>query len=103
MKKAASFLVGEHDFAGFCTHKPEVTNTVRTVYSLDVEKEEDMITLRITGNGFLYNMVRIIAGTLIRVGGRKLSAGICEGNPDVKRPFPGRGDSPSGGIDPGEN
>ena len=41
MKKAASFLVGEHDFAGFCTHKPEVTNTVRTGYSLDVEKEEE--------------------------------------------------------------
>ena len=69
MKEAASFLVGEHDFAGVCTHKPEVTNTVRTVYSLDVEKEGDMITLRVTGNGFLYNMVRIIAGTLIRVGG----------------------------------
>ena len=69
MKEAASFLVGEHDFVGFCTHKPEVTNTVRTVYSLDVEKEGDMITLRVTGNGFLYNMVRIIAGTLIRVGG----------------------------------
>ena len=46
-----------------------MTNTVRTVYSLDLKREDDMITLRIRGNGFLYNMVRIITGTLIRVGG----------------------------------
>ena len=59
----------EHDFKSFCTAKPEVTNTVRTGYSLDLKREDDMITLRIRGNGFLYNMVRIITGTLIRVGG----------------------------------
>lgn len=64
MQRAASYLVGEHDFKSFCTAKPEVTNTVRTVYSLDLKREDDMITLRIRGNGFLYNMVRIITGTL---------------------------------------
>ena len=69
MQEAAGYLVGEHDFKSFCTAKPEVTNTVRTVYSLDLKREDDMITLRIRGNGFLYNMVRIITGTLIRVGG----------------------------------
>lgn len=69
MKEAASYLVGEHDFQAFCTRKPEMENTVRTIYSLDIEKEGDMIVLRVTGNGFLYNMVRIIAGTLIRAGG----------------------------------
>lgn len=69
MRQAAAYLVGEHDFKSFCTAKPEVENTVRTVYSLDIFKEDDLITLRIRGNGFLYNMVRIIAGTLIRVGG----------------------------------
>lgn len=68
MRKGAVHLVGEHDFKSFCTAKPDVENTVRTVYSLDISREEDMITLRIRGNGFLYNMVRIIAGTLIRVG-----------------------------------
>lgn len=73
MQQAAEYLVGEHDFKSFCTAKPEVTDTVRTIYSLNVTREADMITLRITGNGFLYNMVRIIAGTLIRVGG-----GVCE-------------------------
>ena len=42
--------------------------TVRTIYALDVEKQGDLIILRITGNGFLYNMVRIIAGTLMKIG-----------------------------------
>lgn len=68
MREAASYLVGEHDFKSLCTHKEEVENTVRTIYSLDVLKEGDLIRLRIRGNGFLYNMVRIIAGTLLRVG-----------------------------------
>lgn len=68
MRQAAEFLVGEHDFKSFCTHKPEIENTVRTIYSAKVEKEGDLIRFRICGNGFLYNMVRIIAGTLIRVG-----------------------------------
>ena len=69
MQRAAVMLTGEHDFKSFCTEKPEVTNTVRTIYSLNVIKEGDMIIIRVTGIGFLYNMVRIIAGTLIRVGG----------------------------------
>lgn len=69
MYEAAQYLIGEHDFKAFCTMKPEIVSTVRTIYALDVIKENDMITLRVTGNGFLYNMVRIIAGTLIRVGG----------------------------------
>lgn len=68
MKKAAEYIVGEHDFASFCSAGSQVKTTVRTVYSLDIEKHDDVITLRISGNGFLYNMVRIIAGTLIKVG-----------------------------------
>ena len=69
MKKAAAYLVGEHDFTSFCTKKEEVTNCVRTIYSLDIEKTGDQIVICIRGNGFLYNMVRIITGTLLRVGG----------------------------------
>lgn len=69
MRRGAAYLVGEHDFKSFCTAKPGVDSTVREIYSLDVEKENDVITLRVRGNGFLYNMIRIIAGTLIRVGG----------------------------------
>ena len=69
MQKAASCLVGTHDFTSFCTKKEEVTNHVRTIYELDLTRSGDMIILRIRGNGFLYNMVRIITGTLLRVGG----------------------------------
>ncbi len=69
MKKAGAYLVGTHDFTSFCTARTDVTDRVRTIYELQLEKQEDLITLRIRGNGFLYNMVRIIAGTLLRVGG----------------------------------
>lgn len=68
MQQAADHLVGTHDFTSFCTNKPEVTDRVRTIYSLDVKRDGEMITIRVCGNGFLYNMVRIIAGTLLRVG-----------------------------------
>lgn len=68
MKEAAQFIIGEHDFASFCSVGSQVETTVRTVYRLDVEKENDIITIRISGSGFLYNMVRIIAGTLMQVG-----------------------------------
>ena len=67
MKEAASYLVGTHDFVSFCNVRTDVEDTVRTIYSLDIEKQGDEITIRISGNGFLYNMVRIIVGTLIRV------------------------------------
>lgn len=68
MREAAIYIVGEHDFASFCSAGSQVKTTVRTVYELNVDKQEDVITIRIRGNGFLYNMVRIIAGTLIQVG-----------------------------------
>ena len=69
MKTAAKYLVGTHDFTSFCPKKEEVTNHVRTIYELDLTRSGDMIILRIRGNGFLYTMVRIITGTLLRVGG----------------------------------
>lgn len=68
MKRAAKYLEGEHDFSSFCAAKAQVKSKVRTIYSAEVEKNDDMITIRLTGNGFLYNMVRIIAGTLVKVG-----------------------------------
>lgn len=68
MREAASFLKGKHDFKSFCNVHTHVEDTVRTIYDLDVKKEGDVISIRVTGNGFLYNMVRIIAGTLIQVG-----------------------------------
>ena len=71
MSEAASYLIGTHDFASFCAANAQVKGTVRTIYSCTAQKENDIITIRVTGNGFLYNMVRIIAGTLIEVGAGK--------------------------------
>lgn len=93
MKKAARYLEGEHDFTSFCSVHTEVENKVRTIYKLEVLTEEQetgnqrrsrkmqakdsvdnqqitggMIRIRVTGNGFLYHMVRILAGTLLEVG-----------------------------------
>ena len=68
MRQAASYLIGEHDFVSFCNIRTDVENTVRTIQELDIITNGDEITIRITGNGFLYNMVRIIVGTLVRVG-----------------------------------
>ena len=95
MRQAAEYLKGEHDFASFCSAHAQVKTTVRNIYSLDInqgdgsliekENNEDKkeateidgpqriyishdIRIRISGNGFLYNMVRIIVGTLVKVG-----------------------------------
>lgn len=68
MQAGAGYIVGEHDFKCFCSAGSKVKDTVRTVYSLEVSKIEDLIKIRITGSGFLYNMVRIIAGTLMEIG-----------------------------------
>ena len=68
MQQAAEYLKGEHDFKSFCAAAAVVETTVRTIYELTVSRQEDIITIRVTGNGFLYNMVRIIAGTLLQAG-----------------------------------
>ena len=69
MRQAAKLLTGEHDYKSFCNVRTQVKDTVRTIYEISLSRTEDgMITIRICGNGFLYNMVRIIAGTLISVG-----------------------------------
>ena len=69
MQTAAHYLEGTHDFKSFATENPQVTDTVRTIYRTELWRDaEDMIHFQITGNGFLYNMVRIIAGTLMEIG-----------------------------------
>ena len=73
MQRAAELLTGEHDFKSFCATAAVVETTVRTIYELRVSREDDVIAIRVTGSGFLYNMVRIIAGTLIEVGAGKRS------------------------------
>lgn len=68
MQKGADYLIGRHDFASFCCARAQVLSTVRTIMDVQVLKEENTITIRIKGDGFLYNMVRMIAGVLMRVG-----------------------------------
>lgn len=68
MRRAAAFLEGEHDFRSFCQTGAQVESTVRTLYSVEIEEQGAELVIRVCGNGFLYNMVRIIAGTLIEVG-----------------------------------
>lgn len=68
MQMAAAYLVGEHDFKSFCSSGSQVESTVRTIRDISVEKHGEMISIRVSGNGFLYNMVRIIVGTLMKIG-----------------------------------
>jgi tRNA pseudouridine38-40 synthase len=92
MREAADYLIGEHDFKSFACVRTDAESTVRTIYSLEVDENKlfgnrecqaddgmdcmkqsglsdaKMYTIRVRGNGFLYNMVRIIAGTLVQVG-----------------------------------
>ena len=68
MREAAGYFVGEHDFKSLCSAGSQVKSTVRRIYALEVRQEGEEIILRVTGNGFLYNMVRILAGTLMEAG-----------------------------------
>ncbi len=72
MQEAAKHIEGEHDFSAFCAANTDIKGTVRTVYSVEVEKQGEYIHIDVCGSGFLYNMVRIIAGTLIAVGKGKM-------------------------------
>lgn len=74
MNEAAQYFKGEHDFKSFCSADSAADTTVRTIYDISVRKSGDIIAVRVTGSGFLYNMVRIIAGTLIEVGRGNMQA-----------------------------
>lgn len=73
MKEAASYIVGEHDFSAFKAAGAKTKTSVRTIFRLDIEYNLPHIYITIEGNGFLYNMVRIITGTLLYVGKGKLT------------------------------
>lgn len=73
MNRAAKFYIGEHDFSAFCASGSSALSTVRTVTDASVEREGDMVLFRVSANGFLYNMVRIMIGTLIYVSNGKVA------------------------------
>lgn len=68
MKEAIQYFEGEHDFKGFKASGTSSKSSVRTIYKGEVRQEGERIIIEVSGNGFLYNMVRIIAGTLVDVG-----------------------------------
>lgn len=74
MKKACEYFIGKHDFEGFKTQGSSVKTSVRTITDLHIETEGKMINIFISADGFLYNMVRIIVGTLLMVGNNKIKA-----------------------------
>ncbi len=77
MQQAARYLEGKHDFKSFCQTKSQAETTIRTIYSVDVVEQDNDVIIRVCGNGFLYNMVRIIVGTLMEVGqGKQLPEDI---------------------------
>jgi tRNA pseudouridine38-40 synthase len=79
MQKAAKYLEGEHDFKSFCQVGAQVESTVRMLYLAEVEEQGSDLVIRVCGNGFLYNMVRIIAGTLMEVGlGKRTPESIAD-------------------------
>ena len=80
MIKASGYLMGKHDFKAFCSNKRYKKSTVREIFDINISESHGMISIKIYGNGFLYNMVRIMVGTLVEVGLGKLKA---EAIPDI--------------------
>ena len=91
MREAISYLIGTHDFTSFCSAKTEVVDKVRTIKEMDFEESDDFMVFRFVGEGFLYNMVRILVGTLLDVGSGKMSPHDMSGILDKKdRSFAGK-------------
>ena len=68
MRAAAAFFLGEHDFSAFCANKKMKKSTVRRIDAIEIRQAGEELRITVTGNGFLYNMVRIMVGTLLEVG-----------------------------------
>jgi tRNA pseudouridine38-40 synthase len=71
MREASAYLLGTHDFSSFCSARTEVEDKVRTIKTIEILQDEEKVSFHFIGNGFLYNMVRILVGTLIGSGKRK--------------------------------
>ena len=78
MRKAATHLIGKHDFQGFSSVGRTKKSTFRIVNNIEISEENNLIKIKINGNGFLYNMVRIISGTLYNIGTGELDESIID-------------------------
>ena len=74
MREASKLFEGEHDFSAYCASGSQVKTTVREIYSFEIERDGAFVRMRVCGNGFLYNMVRTLAGTVLWYSQGKLSA-----------------------------
>ncbi|MFA9379044.1 MAG: tRNA pseudouridine(38-40) synthase TruA [Lachnotalea sp.] len=90
MKKATTYLVGTHDFRGFSSEKNLSKSCIRNLYEINIKENKNEITISFLGNGFIYNMVRIITGTLLEIGsGKKRMEDINKTFKTGKREFAG--------------
>ena len=96
MISASAYFLGEHDFSAFCANPKMKKSTVRTIRSLEILRDENELRIVIKGNGFLYNMVRIIVGTLVEVGLGERSADSIPSLFGAKRAAAGRLMPPQG-------
>ncbi|MFB6469199.1 tRNA pseudouridine(38-40) synthase TruA [Cytobacillus sp. Hz8] len=97
MRNASESLLGTHDFTSFCSAKSEVEDKVRTIHAIEISQDGDLLMFRFVGNGFLYNMVRILVGTLLEVGSGGLSpASVKEIIERKDRQFAGKTAPPQG-------
>lgn len=78
MNEACKLIEGEHDFSSFVATNATTKTTIRTIYKAELRKDGEYLTFSVTGNGFLYNMVRILVGTLIEIGRGKISLNDLE-------------------------
>lgn len=97
MKEAAAYFIGEHDFAAYCASGSKVKTTVRTVYSVDIAADGGAVSVEVCGNGFLYNMVRTLVGTVLwyslgKLTGEDIKASLEEGDRNrVGKTMPAKG------------
>ena len=97
MKEAAACLLGTHDFKSFCANKRMKKSTVRCIHEIRIEEQQEVLSIYITGNGFLHHMVRIIVGTLLEVGsGEKPAACVQEALDQCDRAAAGQTAPPHG-------
>ena len=102
MARAGRFLLGRHDFHSFETEWPNRTSSVRTIFDLAVERSGSFVTIEVEADGFLYNMVRSIAGTLMLVGAGKRARGVGGRSARGREPRPGGADGAGEGAVSGE-
>lgn len=98
MASATKYFIGTKDFAGFCAAGSSVKSTIRTIYDFTVTRSNNFIIFEITGNGFLYNMVRIIIGTIVNIGEGKIKLSDTEKIINTKKRIPISRTAPPQGL-----